>query len=88
MLPTVSKVFERLMCTQISEYMSQYLSYLLCGFLQGFNAQHALIRTIEKWRTCLDKGGKVGAIFMDLSKCDMRLENVISRLENDSKIII
>ena len=68
MLPTVSKVFERFMGTQISTYMSQYLSCLLCGFRKGYNAQHALIRTIEKWRTCLDKGGKVGAIFMDLSK--------------------
>ena len=67
-LPTVSKVFERFMGTQISTYMSQYLSCLLCGFRKGYNAQHALIRTIEKWRTCLDKGGKVGAIFMDLSK--------------------
>ena len=67
-LPTVSKVFERFMGTQISTYMSQYLSCLLCGFREGYNAQHALIRTIEKWRTCLDKGGKVGAIFMDFSK--------------------
>ena len=67
-LPTVSKVFERLMGTQISAYMSQYLSSLLCGFRKGYNAQHALIRAIEKWRTCLDKGGKVGAMFMDLSK--------------------
>ena len=67
-LPTVSKVFERLMGTQTSAYMSQYLPSLLCGFRKGYNAQHALIRAIEKWRTCLDKGGKVGAIFMDLSK--------------------
>ena len=67
-LPTVSKVFERFMGTKISTYMSQYLSCLLCGFRKGYNAQHALIRTIEKWRTCLDKGGKVGAIFMVLSR--------------------
>ena len=41
---------------------------LLCGFRKGYNPQRALIRAIEKWRTCLDNGGKVGAIFMDLSK--------------------
>ena len=41
---------------------------LLCRFPKGYNAQHSLIRAIEKWRTFLDKGGKVGAIFMDLSK--------------------
>ena len=67
-LPTVSKVFERLIGTQISAHMSQYLSSLLCGFRKGYNAQHALTRAMEKWRNCLDKGGKVGAIFMDLSK--------------------
>ena len=37
-LPTVSKVFERLMSTQISAHMSQYLSSLLCGFRKGYNA--------------------------------------------------
>ena len=81
-LSTVPKVFERLMGTQISAYLSQYLSYLLCGFLQGFNAQHALIRTIEKWRTCLDKGGNVGAIFMDLSKAFdcIRHDSLIAKL--------
>ena len=67
-LPIVSKVFERLMGTQISAHMSQHLSPLLCGFRKGYSAQHALIRAVEKWRKCLDKGGKVGAIFMDLSK--------------------
>ena len=46
--------------------MSQYLSYLLCGFRKGYSTQHALIRAVEKWRKCLDKGGKVGAIFEDL----------------------
>ena len=65
MLSTVSKVFERFMGTQISAYVFQDLSF---RFRKGCNAQHALIRIIEKWRTRLDKGGKVGAIFMELSK--------------------
>ena len=67
-LPTVSKVFERLMDTQISSHMAPYLSWLLCGFNKGYNAQHALMRAIERWKACLDIGGKIGAIFMDLSK--------------------
>ena len=67
-LPAVSKVFERLMDTQISAHMSPYLSWLLCGFRKGYNAQHALMRAIENWKACLDNGGKIGAIFMDLSK--------------------
>ena len=67
-LPTVSKVFERLLDTQISSHMAPYLSWLLCGFRKGYNAQHALMRAIERWKACLDNGGKIGAIFMDLSK--------------------
>ena len=56
------------MDTQISAHMSPYLSWLLCGFRKGYNAQHALMRAIENWKACLDNGGKIGAIFMDLSK--------------------
>ena len=67
-LPAVSKVFERLTNTQISAHMSPYLSWLLCGFRKGYNTQHALMRAIEKWKAYLDNGGKIGAIFMDLSK--------------------
>ena len=48
--------------------MAPYLSWLLCGFRKGYNAQHALMRAIEKWKACLDNGGKIGAVFMDLSK--------------------
>ena len=67
-LPAISKVFERLMNTQISAHMSPYLSWLLCGFCKGYNTQHALMRAIEKWKAYLDNGGKIGAIFMDLSR--------------------
>ena len=41
---------------QIIDYMQSYLSSLLCGFRKGYNAQHALVRMLEKWKTCLDKG--------------------------------
>ena len=42
-LPTVSKVFERLLDKQIIDCMGPYLSSLLCGFCKGYNAQHALV---------------------------------------------
>ena len=48
--------------------MGPYLSSLLCGFRKGYNAQHALIRMLEKWKTSLDNGENIGAILMDLSK--------------------
>ena len=36
-LPTVSKVFERLLEKHIIDYMTPYLSSLLCGFRKGYN---------------------------------------------------
>ena len=67
-LPPVSKVFERILGKQIIDYMGPYLSALLCGFCKGYNAQHALVRMLEKWKPSLDNGETIGAILMDLSK--------------------
>ena len=46
-LPVVSKVFERIMYKQISEYVNQVLSPYLCGYRQGFNTQQALVSLTE-----------------------------------------
>ena len=67
-LPTVSKLFERIMDKQIVAYITPFLSSLLCGFRKGYNAQHALVRLLEKFKISLDEGGKAGAVLMDLSK--------------------
>ena len=85
-LPAVSKVLERLMNTQISAHMSPYLSWLLCGFRKGYNTQHALMRAIEKWKAYLDNGGKIEAIFMDLSKAFdcIRHDLLIAKLHNNN----
>ena len=67
-LPTVSKLFERMMDKQIVAYITPFLSSLLCGFRKGYNAQHALIRVLEQFKISLDEGVKAGAVLMDLSK--------------------
>ena len=67
-LPVVSKVFERIMYKQISEYINHVLSPYLCGYRQGFNTQQALVSLIEKWKAILDKSGYAEAVLMDLSK--------------------
>ena len=67
-LPTVSKIFERLMHIQIKNYIDAYLSPFLCGYRKGYNTQTALLSLIEKWKDTLDKKGYSGAILMDLSK--------------------
>ena len=67
-LSFVSKVFERIMQKQISEYINQFLSPYLCSYRQGFSTQQALVSLIEKLKVILDKNGYAGAVLMDLSK--------------------
>ena len=67
-LPALSKIFERLLSYQIDRYMTDKLSIFLCGFRKGMSAQNCLLFLIEKWRKCIDKNGKCGVIFTDLSK--------------------
>ena len=67
-LPCLSKLFERIMQTQLLTHIEKYLSPFLCGYRKGFSAQLALISLIENWKKILDKNGFAGAILMDLSK--------------------
>ena len=68
LLPALSKIFEKLLHTQIADYMENFLSPFLCGYRKGYSAQYALIAMLEKWKMSLDKGGYGGGILMDLSK--------------------
>ena len=49
-LPTVSKIFERIMQKQIIDYINQYISPLLCGYRKGFSIQTVLHYFIDKWK--------------------------------------
>ena len=67
-LPSISKIFERLMFQQITSYVSNLLSPYLCGFRKGYNAQHALLRLKNNLNKSLDKKENIGLVMMDLSK--------------------
>ena len=67
-LSALSKIFEKLMLHQISDYMENILSIYLCGFRKGMSTQNCLLLLIEKWKKCLDKTGKCGVLLTDLSK--------------------
>ena len=67
-LPTVSKIFERIMQEQMNDFVAKYLSPYLCGYRKGFNCQYALLTMIEKWKMSIDNSGFAGGILMDLSK--------------------
>ena len=67
-LPTVSKIFEKIMYYQIYEYFENKFSKYQCGFRKHFSAQHCIILMLERWKNCLDKKGVCGALLTDLSK--------------------
>ena len=57
-LPLISKIFERIIYDQLSEYLEKYLNSILCGFRKAHFTKHAL------WQEELDKGGFVRTILM------------------------
>ena len=42
-LPSVSKIFERILHRQVSSYVDQFLSTFMWGYRKGFSAQQALL---------------------------------------------
>ena len=67
-LPSVSKIFERLMQNQMLPFVRKFLSPLLCGFREGYGTQHPLLRLIETCNKSIDSGRIAGAVLIDLSK--------------------
>ena len=66
--PTLSKVYEKILFEQISNYFQNIFSEHLCGFRKGYSTQYSLLHLLQNWKSCLDKGGVIGAVLMDLSK--------------------
>ena len=67
-LPPVSKIFERLLCIELSLFMKDKFSPSLCGFKKNYNTQHALIRLIERFKHFLDNSGVIAVVLTDLFK--------------------
>ena len=67
-LSHASKIFERMVFNQMNLFFESMFSPQITGFRKNHSTQNALLNMIEKWRHALDKGKKVGTIFMDLSK--------------------
>ena len=67
-LSNISKIHERLLFKQISEYFEPILSKFQCGFRKGYSAQHCLLAMLEKWKLAVDNKRNFGALLTDLSK--------------------
>ena len=67
-LPTLSKIFERILFEQISGFFDNFLSEKQCGFRKEYSTQHCLVNLLAKWKSSVDKGKTFGALLTDLSK--------------------
>ena len=67
-LPSVSKIFEKLLRHQLVNYIENYLSPHLCGHRKGYSSQQAFISLTKNWKKSLDKKGYGGAALRVLSK--------------------
>ena len=68
LLPHVSRIFERIIHKQITNYMTDKLAHFITGFRKSHRTQNSLVVMLEKWKRALDKGEYASALFMDLLK--------------------
>ena len=67
-LPVLSKLYERSMFKQISEFFENIFSKIQYGFRKGHSTQQCLLAMLEKWKRSVDSGKAFGALLTDLSK--------------------
>ena len=65
-LSNISKIYERSMIKQRSEYFEPILSKFQCGFRKGFSAQHCLLSMVKKWKTAVNNKTTFGALLTNL----------------------
>ena len=69
-LPTISKLFEKHMASQIREFINHFdlLQKEQSGFRQYHSCMTALTKMTDKWLSEIDKGNLTGTVFLDFSK--------------------
>ena len=67
LIPVVSKLFEKKMYDEITDFIEKSLSPYLFGFRKGRSTEQCLLVMLEAWKKALDKKCTAGAILTDLS---------------------
>ena len=67
-LPLLSKVYEKVIHNQLSNYSVSFLNNILCGFWKTNSTQYAPLKLFQSWQQVLDNGGFIDAVLMDLLK--------------------
>ena len=62
-LPVFSKIFERLVSRQLSEFFDNILSKFQSVFRKGYETQHCLLLTLQIWKEATDINKTFGTSF-------------------------
>ena len=66
-LPIISKIFEKIISKQNTDFMGPLPSKYECGFRRGFSAQNCLLAMLEKCKSSVYKWKAFGVPLIDLS---------------------
>ena len=69
-LPKISKSFEKHKNKHLVAFLNKYevIHTNQSGFRQKHSCQTALVKLIDQWMTCIDRGDIVGSVFLDFRK--------------------
>ena len=76
-LPNISKVFERCIYKQMSQFLEGIISKRQYGFRKEHSLQHALISLLEKWRYNVDQGRMFAVLLTDSKVFDCLPRDII-----------
>ena len=66
-LLAISKIFEHIICNQLSASFEEIFSKFQCGFRKNYSTQHCLLMMLESWKEAANKNKAFGALMADLS---------------------
>ena len=67
-LPVFSKIFKRLLSSQLLEVLDNIISKFLCSFGIGYGNQHCLLLMLKIWKGATDNNKAFGVLLNELSK--------------------
>ena len=69
-LPTISKNFEKHINKHLVAFLNKYkvIHANQSGFRQKHSCQTTLVKLIDQWMACIDRGDIVGSVFLDFRK--------------------
>ena len=78
-LPTVAKIFEKLICGQLNKYLvdQNVLTKYQSGFREGHSTSSSLLSSTNSWLLNIDSGMINGVLFLDLRKAFDTVDHTI-----------